>query len=143
MQADKLTIKSQEALSEAQSQATARGHSLIEPAHVLNALLAQPEGSTIPVLQKLGVALDPLQQSVEDALAAIPKVTGGAQPHLGANTSRMLEDAFREAQSLKDEYVSTEHLLLAIVGNHAEGRAQSSEGAGASRTTGAQDDSDF
>ena len=53
MQLEKLTIKSQEALGEAQSRASARGHSLIEPAHLLGALLGQPEGSTIPVLQKL------------------------------------------------------------------------------------------
>jgi ATP-dependent Clp protease ATP-binding subunit ClpB len=117
MNAEKLTIKSQEALSEAQSQATARGHSLLEPAHVLGALLAQPEGSTIPVLQKLGIGIDPLRQKIEEALQTIPKVTGGAQPHLSASAQRVLDEAFREAQALKDEYVSTEHLLLAIVGN--------------------------
>ena len=65
MRFDKLTIKSQEALTEAQSLATARGHSLIEPAHLLYALLRQPEGSTIPVLQKLGVMLEPLQRAIE------------------------------------------------------------------------------
>ena len=58
MRLDKLTIKSQEALAEAQSQAASRGHSEIQPAHLLCALLGQPEGSTIPVLQKLGVSLE-------------------------------------------------------------------------------------
>jgi ATP-dependent Clp protease ATP-binding subunit ClpB len=114
MRFDKLTIKSQEALSEAQTQASGRGHSLIEPAHLLGALLTQPEGSTLPVLQKLGVALDPLQVSVGDILERTPKVTGGAQPNLSPATSRVLEAAFGEAEALKDEYVSTEHLLLAI-----------------------------
>ena len=60
MRFDKLTIKGQEALSEAQSLATARGHAQIQTAHLLRALLGQPEGSTVPVLQKLGVTLDPL-----------------------------------------------------------------------------------
>jgi ATP-dependent Clp protease ATP-binding subunit ClpB len=114
MRFDKLTIKSQEALSEAQSLASERGHSEIAPAHLLRALLAQPEGSSVPVLQKLGVPLDPLQGRLEEVLGQLPKVSGGAQAQLGRNTSRVLEAAFQEADSLKDEYVSTEHLLLAI-----------------------------
>ena len=65
MKFDKLTIKSQEALSEAQSLATARGHSQITSAHLLQSLLAQPEGSTIPILQKIGVSIDPLQNQTE------------------------------------------------------------------------------
>ena len=62
------TIKGQEAVSEAQSLATSRGHSQITPAHLLRALLGQPEGSTVPILQKLGVPLDGLQQKVEALL---------------------------------------------------------------------------
>ena len=76
MKFDKLTIKSQEAVGEAQSLASSRGHSGIEPAHLLRALLAQPEGSTVPVLQKLGVPIEPLQQAMERRLGQIPKVTG-------------------------------------------------------------------
>ncbi len=114
MRFDKLTIKSQEALAEAQSLAASRGHSEIAPAHLLRALLAQPEGSTIPVLQKLGVPLDPLQASVEQLLEQIPKVRGGAQAQLSRASSRVLDAAFQQADALKDEYVSTEHLLLAI-----------------------------
>jgi ATP-dependent Clp protease ATP-binding subunit ClpB len=114
MRLDKLTIKSQEALAEAQSLASSRGHSEILPAHLLRALLGQPEGSTLPVLQKLGVPIDLLQNEIERLIEQTPKVTGGAQPQIGRGTSRVLEDAFREADTLKDEYVSTEHLLLAI-----------------------------
>jgi ATP-dependent Clp protease ATP-binding subunit ClpB len=114
MRYDKLTIKSQEALSEAQSDATSRGHSEIQPAHLLRALLGQPEGSTVPVLQKLGVPLDRLQSEIETILETIPKVSGGAQPQLSQATARVLEAAFAEAEALKDEYVSTEHLLLAL-----------------------------
>jgi ATP-dependent Clp protease ATP-binding subunit ClpB len=114
MRLDKLTIKSQEALGEAQSLASSRGHSEILPAHLLRALLGQPEGSTVPVLQKLGVPIDLLQSELERLIEQSPKVTGGTQPQIGRKTSRVLEEAFREADALKDEYVSTEHLLLAI-----------------------------
>ncbi|MHC4164498.1 MAG: ATP-dependent chaperone ClpB, partial [Planctomycetota bacterium] len=114
MRMDKLTIKSQAALAEAQSLAASRGHSEILPAHLLRALLSQPEGSTVPVLQKLGVPIDVLQGELEKLLEQTPKVTGGAQTQLGRAVSRVLETAFREADALKDEYVSTEHLLLAI-----------------------------
>jgi ATP-dependent Clp protease ATP-binding subunit ClpB len=116
MRLDKLTIKSQEALAEAQNRAASRGHSEIHPAHLLGALLGQPEGSTVPVLQKLGVSIDALRGQVEKLLEGLPKVHGGAQPHLSRATSRVLEAAFAEADALKDEYVSTEHLLLALAG---------------------------
>jgi ATP-dependent Clp protease ATP-binding subunit ClpB len=131
MRFDKLTIKSQEALSEAQSLAGTRGHSEIQPAHLLRALLAQPEGSTVPVLQKLGISLEQLSGAIEQQLAAMPKVTGGGQSQLSRATSRVLEAAFKEAEQLKDEYVSTEHLLLAIASdkNDAAGRALRDAGA--------------
>jgi ATP-dependent Clp protease ATP-binding subunit ClpB len=114
MRFDKLTIKSQEAVSEAQSLAAGRGHSQIQPAHLLRALLGQPEGVTIPILQKLGVSVDTVQGAVEKVLEGIPKVSGGAQAQLSPAASKVLEKAFSEAEALKDEYVSTEHLLLAI-----------------------------
>jgi len=114
MRFDKLTIKSQEALSEAQSLAASRGHSQIQPAHLLRALLGQPEGITVPILQKLGVPLDTLQGRVEEILEGIPKVQGGAQAQLSPATSRVLQKAFEEAEALEDEYVSVEHLLLAL-----------------------------
>ncbi len=114
MRHDKLTIRSQEALAEAQNQAVSRGHSEITPAHVLRALLSQPEGSTVPVLQKLGVPIDVLQGEIEKLLEGLPKVSGGAQPQISRATANVLDKAFEEADALKDEYVSTEHLLLAI-----------------------------
>ncbi len=114
MRMDKLTIKSQEALAEAQGQASSRGHSEMTPAHVLWGLLSQPEGSTVPVLQKLGVPVDVLQSELEKLLEGMPKVTGGAQPQLSRATSKVLEQAFQEADALKDEYISTEHLLLSL-----------------------------
>ncbi len=133
MRFDKLTIKSQEALAEAQSRASARGHSEIQPAHLLVGLLSQPEGSTVPVLQKLGVSLDSLRAEVERLLEGLPKVSGGAQPQLARGTSRVLEAAFKEAEALKDEYVSTEHLLLAIAGEKDDPAGRLLREAGASR----------
>src|SRR5882672_10458281 len=133
MRYDKLTIKSQEALAEAQSNASSRGHSEIQPAHLLRALLAQPEGSTVPVLQKLGVSIERLQGDLERVLGALPKVSGGAQSQLSRTTSRVLEAAFKEAEQLKDEYVSTEHLLLAIASEKSDPAGQALRGAGADR----------
>jgi ATP-dependent Clp protease ATP-binding subunit ClpB len=133
MRFDKLTIKSQEALSDAQSQATSRGHSEISPAHVLRALLSQPEGSTVPVLQKLGVSLDRLQEAMEELLEQLPKVSGGAQPQISQATARILEAAFAEAETLKDEYVSTEHVLLALATDKQDPVARALSDAGADR----------
>src|SRR5258706_1755516 len=133
MRYDKLTIKSQEALAEAQSQAGSRGHSEIQPAHLLRALLAQPEGSTVPVLQKLGVSIEALAGQLERALTALPKVSGGAQSQLSRTTQRVLDAAFKEAEQLKDEYVSTEHLLLAIASEKNDPAAQALRSAGAER----------
>ena len=133
MQFDKLTIKSQEALAEAQSKAGARGHGEIQPAHLLSSLLEQTEGSTVPVLQKLGVSVATLQSRLEELIERIPKVSGGAQPQISRSLSRILEAAFGEASQLKDEYVSTEHLLLAITAEKGEPAAQLLKEAGADR----------
>ncbi len=133
MRFDKFTIKSQEALSEAQSLAGTRGHSQIEAAHLLSALLAQTEGSTIPVLQKLGVAIDPLRNELETVLERIPKVSGGAQPQMSAALSRTLEASFNEAEQMRDEYVSSEHLLLGIVSAKGDPAAEILQALGATR----------
>ena len=120
MRFDKFTIKSQEALQEAQGLCSSRGHQTLESTHLLVALLAQAEGSTVPVLQKLGVSIDTLGSQLEDALERQPKVTGGAQPQMSQGLSRILEAAFDEAKSLTDEYVSTEHILLAMAKDESD-----------------------
>ncbi len=114
MQFDKLTIKSQEAVSGAQRIAAERSHQLIDNLHLLAALLEEKEGTTVPVLQKLGVKIDSLRARVTAALDALPRVTGAGQVQYSQATHAVLEAAFREAEQLKDEYVSTEHLLLAL-----------------------------
>jgi ATP-dependent Clp protease ATP-binding subunit ClpB len=131
MRYEKLTLKSQEALSEAQSGATSRGHSQITPAHLLRALVGQPEGSTVPILQKIGVSLDGLQAELEGHLERQAKVSGGAQPTLSPGLSRVLDAAFTEAEARKDEYISTEHLLLAIAADESEEAGRLLRAAGA------------
>jgi ATP-dependent Clp protease ATP-binding subunit ClpB len=132
MQLDKLTVKSQEALSQAQSLAGRQGHGAIEPAHLLRALLDQAEGTTAPILQKLGAPLEALRTRLDGELARLPKVSGAAaQARLSDALARALDTAFREAEQLKDEYVSTEHLLLGIAASDRDpaGRALREVGA--------------
>jgi len=120
MQYDKLTIKSQEAVQRAQSLARERGHSLIESLHLLAALLEQEEGSTVPILQKLGVPVDSLRHNVDTAQSALPKVSGATQVQFGQSAGSALDAAFSEAEALKDEYISTEHILLALARNERD-----------------------
>ncbi|RIK92681.1 MAG: ATP-dependent chaperone ClpB [Proteobacteria bacterium] len=118
-------------MAQAQSDAAARSHGVIEPAHLLRALLAQPEGATVPVLQKLGAPVEALAAQMEQILGALPRVSGGAgQPRIGDALGRALEAAFQEAQQLKDEYVSTEHLLLGLAASDRDpaGRALRDKG---------------
>jgi ATP-dependent Clp protease ATP-binding subunit ClpB len=116
MDLDRLTIKSQTALQEAHQQATARHHQQIEPEHLLYALLTDPEGVVFPLLHQLGVAPKQLRDRVDELLDAKPKVYAeGVQVSLSPSVARILEAAGREAEQLTDEYISTEHLVLAML----------------------------
>ena len=116
MELDRLTIKSQAALQEAHQQATARHHQQIEPEHVLYALLTDPEGVVFPLLHQLGIVPKQLRDQVDERLDAKPKVYAeGVQVGLAPSTGRLLEAARREAEQLTDEYISTEHVLLAML----------------------------
>jgi len=114
---NKLTIKSQAALQEAHAQAVARNHQSIEPEHVLMALLGDPEGIAYPLLHQLNAIPSAIRSKTEAELDRIPKVYAGSgvDPRLSAATSRLLESAGKEAETLTDEYVSTEHLILAML----------------------------
>src|SRR2546426_11641865 len=116
MDLNKLTLKSQEALRSAREQAAARDHAQIEPAHLLFALLADPEGVITSLLHRLGQSPRALRDRVEELLDRLPKVYGGQEVGLSPATQQVLERAFTEASSLTDEYVSTEHLFLALMG---------------------------
>ena len=111
---DKLTIKAQEVVAAAQALASDRGHAQIEPLHLLSAMLNQSEGIIGPLLDRIGVNRGQLDKIVESELGHLPKVSGGAPPQLSQETTRVLEAAQREADAMKDEFVSTEHLLLAM-----------------------------
>jgi ATP-dependent Clp protease ATP-binding subunit ClpB len=114
IRADKFTVKAQEALQAAQEMGERSGQQQIEPLHVLWALVAQGDGVVPPLLEKLGVSPTQIASEAEKQIARLPKVSGGSQPQLSPATNKVLERAFDEAQRLKDEYVSTEHILLAI-----------------------------
>ncbi len=130
MDLNKLTLKSQGALQAAQELARSRNHQLVEPAHVLFALLSDPEGVVYPLVQKLGQSPRALRDRVEELLDRIPKVYGSQEElFLSAATRHLLERAFEEAEKLTDEYVSTEHLFLAILeGDTDAGRLLASVG---------------
>ncbi|MDD2710836.1 MAG: ATP-dependent chaperone ClpB [Verrucomicrobiae bacterium] len=113
---NKLTVKAQEALQEAHHEAENQGHSELSPEHLLWALLRQEEGLVLPLLQKLGVNLGRLRNLLETALKRRSKVSGGtAQTVLSGETNHALGLAEKEAARMRDQYVSTDHLLLAIV----------------------------
>ena len=112
---DKLTAKSGEALQGAQGMAAENGNPEVLPVHLLHALLEDREGVVLPVLEKIGVAVGQLLTQVDGAVSKLPKVQGAAnQPGVGQALAKVLEQAFKEAANFKDEYVSTEHLLLAL-----------------------------
>jgi len=113
---NKLTMKSQAALEAAREQAVARSHQSIEPEHVLFALLSDPDGVIYPLLHRLGISPRTLRDQVDEALDRIPKVYAqGAEVRVSPATGILLERAFAEAKQLTDEYVSTEHLFLALL----------------------------
>ncbi len=111
---DKLTVKAQEALQAAQEMAGRSGQQQVEPLHLLWALIAQGDGVVPPLLEKLGVSPTALAGEVEKQIERLPKVSDVSQQSLSRATNSVLEQAFDEAERLKDEYVSTEHILLGI-----------------------------
>lgn len=112
---NKFTIKSQEALQAAQEIASSYSNSTIEPVHLFAALIQDPEGVVAATLQKLGANKDQLQIKTGELLESLPKISGSVAQHsLSPETNDVLERAFKEAAALKDEYVSTEHILLAL-----------------------------
>src|SRR6266702_286132 len=111
---DKLTVKSQEAVQAASGYAAENGNPEVLPLHLMAALLEDREGVVIPVLEKVGVPVEQLLSGVNSAIAKLPKVQGGAQTGLSVALQRVLEQGFKEAENFKDDYVSTEHLLLAL-----------------------------
>ncbi len=129
---EKLTVKSQQAIQSAQSRAAEFGNPEVQPAHLLLALVEDREGVIPAVLEKIGVPIERLEHDLHQIQEKLPRVAGAAaQPGLGPALNKALEAAFREAASFKDEYVSTEHLLLGVAGlkNDAAHEALAAHGA--------------
>jgi len=114
MRLDRLTVKAQEALQTAQTLASERGHQAIEPEHVLHALIAQQDGVVAPILAKLGVRPATLTSQLDAAIEKMPQVSGGSGQYMSERLRAVLERAERQAGQMKDEYTSTEHLLMAM-----------------------------
>lgn len=122
MRFDKLTLKAQEAFLEAQKLAEGMHHPQLEPEHLFLALLEQPEGVVPAVLEKVGANPRQLSQGLREELKRLPQVYGRGQLYISPRLERVITGAEKEAERLKDEYISTEHVLLAMA-EEAEGVA--------------------
>ena len=112
---DRLTVKAQQAMAEAQSLARSMSHQEVDVEHLLYALADQREGVVAPLLQRMGARPEALEEQVREELEKRPKVEGAERQYASARLDKMLDTAWGIAQGLKDEYVSTEHLLMAVL----------------------------
>ncbi len=138
MRLDKLTVKAQEALQEAKNLADTHNQQQIDVEHLLLALVEQPEGIVIPILQKIGVDIDQLKSRLDEHLRSEPQVYGSGggavdQLYISPRLNKVLEAAWNEAQAMKDEYMSTEHMLLAIADETDAGSPQILKGMGVTK----------
>ena len=115
MRLDKFTIKAQDAIQEAQQFAGSKGHQQVDSLHLLVSLLQQKQGVVIPVMKKLGVNSDEVLAKTRKAVESLPQVSGVQGQYISNELKDILNKAIVEAGRLKDEYVSTEHLLLSLV----------------------------
>jgi ATP-dependent Clp protease ATP-binding subunit ClpB len=129
---EKMTVKAQEAVQSAQEIAARHENQQVEPVHLLAALAVQADGVVPPLLARLGIRSEVLSQEIEKEIGKLPKVQGFGQQHLGRPLNDVLERAFKEADNFKDEYVSTEHLFLAIAGQDRDSAGQLLKRQGAS-----------
>ena len=121
---DKMTVKAQEALQEAQEIAARHEQQEIAPLHLLSALVAQADGVVPSLLTRLGIRTEALAGEIERELGRLSKVQGFSQQTMGRALNDVLELAFKEADKFKDEYVSTEHMFLAIAGKERDPTGQ-------------------
>ena len=129
---DRLTEKTQEAIQQAQSLAQEAQHQEITPEHLLFALLQQQDGTVRPILQQISVDPARVEAELKAQLDRLPKVYG-AETYLGARLRRLLDAASNQMEALKDEYLSTEHLLLAITDESNSEAAKILQRAGVTR----------
>jgi ATP-dependent Clp protease ATP-binding subunit ClpB len=115
MRLDKFTLKGQEAIESAVALAERNNHQQVEPEHVLASLLDQAEGVTRPMLNRIGANAQAIQTEMEAAIKKFPQVTGVGQQYISPRLNNIFTKAQKEADGFRDEYISTEHLLLAMV----------------------------
>ncbi|MCR5614403.1 ATP-dependent chaperone ClpB [Treponema sp.] len=120
MNYDKFTIKAQEALQEASSLAQKNDHSEIAPIHILLSLLTQQDGIVPPIVECVGVNANNLERQAKDILSSLPRVTGNTQMSLSSQGQKILAKAESEMEFLKDEFLSCEHILLALTESSSE-----------------------
>lgn len=135
MRFDQLTQRAQEAILQAQEISTRYSHAQVDVEHVLLALLEQERGLASSILMKMGAATEPIKEQLNDALEKLPKVQGGLTDRL-YTTQRLnqaLQEAQQEAANFKDEYVSTEHLFLAVAGRSGGAAGDALKSAGVDR----------
>ena len=135
MRLDKLTLKAQEAIQTSQHLAEKLGHQQIEPEHMLKAIFEQKEGAIPPLLAKIGVNRESMERQAANSLEKIPRVSGSGygQAYISPRLKAVLEQAFNEAEQMKDEYISLEHILMAISDEKAGEGAKILSAAGITR----------
>src|SRR5208282_2716360 len=114
---DKFTVKAQEAIQRANEFASEHGNPELAPLHLLAALIEDKEGIVAPVLEKIGIGPQAVLSDLYKEIEKLPKVSGSSganQPAMSSQINQLLEKSFKEADTFKDEYVSTEHMLLAL-----------------------------
>ena len=114
MRFDKFTLKSQELVQNAQSLASRQNNQQIEPEHFLSCMLGESEGIAVSILRKLGVSPKSVAQEVSISMNRMPKITGISDVYISQRSKAVLDAAFSEADKMKDQYVSIEHILLAV-----------------------------
>ena len=112
MRLDRLTVKAQEALADAQGSASESGQAEIRPLHLLDALLRQEGGLTAPLLEKIGIPPDRIRSIVSSEISRLPSQSSGGGMALSQALNAVFTQAEKDARQLKDEYTSVEHLLL-------------------------------
>ncbi|PIE53335.1 ATP-dependent chaperone ClpB [Candidatus Fermentibacteria bacterium] len=129
---ERLTIKAREALSDAVNSASSAGNPEVTPMHLMRALIARNDGTVTGVLERLGVSAESLRNSVSETLSREPRSSGGSQPALSRQTLKVLNTADKIAGEMKDDFVASEHLFMAVL--DSPGRAASvAEAAGIDR----------
>jgi ATP-dependent Clp protease ATP-binding subunit ClpB len=135
MRLDKFTIKVQEALQSAQSLAEGMGHQQIESEHLFSALLNQPDTILNPLFQKMGLNLNQVTNTLKGQMEKIPRIsgTGRGQSYLSPRLQTVLDASFAVASQMRDEYVSLEHILIALMDQKGDALAQAFQALGATR----------